>query len=286
MIGGETTAAVVVPLSQSMKLPEKTAAFLTMESAMNSIFSIVLFTALVGVYTTGGTSMLTAFSGVASQISVGIVTGAILSLAWVFILNRLQKQKFTYVLSIGLVLITYAAAAKLGGSGLLAVLVFGIILGNYYLVNRLFKRHMNIDTLQNQIGAFQEEISFLLRTLFFVFLGLTFVITPSLILNNFSLGVLFLIVLLLVRTGAVQISTSKSDLNTERRAIVLMCAQGLTPATLAILAVSLQLPMADTFLNIVTYVIILTNIVTTIGSIVHTRKHNHSEPAAGATQLT
>ena len=51
-----------------------------------------------------------------------------------------------------------------------------------------------------------------------------------------------------------------------------MCAQGLTPATLAILAVSLQLPNSDTFVNIVTYVIILTNLVTTIGSIINTRQ--------------
>ena len=46
-----------------------------------------------------------------------------------------------------------------------------------------------------------------------------------------------------------------------------MCAQGLTPATLAILAVSLQLPHANTFVNIVTYIIILTNIVATAGAI-------------------
>ena len=43
---------------------------------------------------------------------------------------------------------------------------------------------------------------------------------------------------------------------------MLVCGQGLTPATLAILAVSLQLPLSDTFINIVTYVIILTNVVT------------------------
>ena len=69
-----------------------------------------------------------------------------------------------------------------------------------------------------------------------------------------------------------------------------MCAQGLTPATLAILAVSLQLPLADTFLNVVTYVIILTNIVTTVGSIVYTRKqkrtsHTTSEDSARSLPL-
>jgi cell volume regulation protein A len=276
MIGGETTAAVVVPLSRSMKLQESTAAFLTVESAMNSIFSIVLFFAFVGVYNTGESNWFVALSSIASQFSVGIVSGALLSLVWIFILDRFQKQKFTYVLTLALVLITYSLTSQLGGNGVLAVLVFGIILGNYYLVNRLFRRQINIDSLQKQLGGFQEEMSFLMETLFFVFLGLTFLIKPSLVATNLSLGILFLVVLLVFRFAATRVSTYRSELYTERRTIVLMCAQGLTPATLAILAVSLQIPLADTFLNIATYVIILTNIVTTVGSIVHMRNQKRS----------
>ena len=53
--------------------------------------------------------------------------------------------------------------------------------------------------------------------------------------------------------------------------IVLMCAQGLGPATLAIIAVNPALPHADSNMNIVTYVIILTNIVTAIGGIIRLR---------------
>jgi potassium/hydrogen antiporter len=272
MIGGETTAAVVIPLSRSMKLSEKTVTFLTMESAMNSIFSIVLFFAFVSIYVTGGSNWLVSATNIATQFSVGIVFGALLSLAWIFILHRFQKQKFTYVLTLGLVLATYSLTSELGGNGNLAVIVFGIILGNYYIVNRLFKKQLNIDSLQKQIGGFHDEITFLMETLFFVFLGLTFVIKPSLVASNLSLGILMLVMLLLVRFAATRVSTFRSELGKERRVIVLMCAQGLTPATLAILAVSLQIPMADTFLNIVTYVIILTNIVTTVGSILNMRR--------------
>ena len=53
----------------------------------------------------------------------------------------------------------------------------------------------------------------------------------------------------------------------------MMCAQGLVPATLAIISVELALPHSDTYLNIVTYVIILTNIVTAIGGITRLRSH-------------
>lgn len=272
MISGETTAALLVPLSRWMKISEATSSFLTMEAEINSIFLIVLFFAFVGVFNSPGISFSAALSGVASQFSVGIVLGTILSLLWIYVLYRFQNQKFTYVLTLGLILITYSLTTQLGGNGTLAVLVFGIIFGNYYLVNRLFRRQMNMDSLQNQLGAFQQEISFLLTTLLFFALGLTFVITPSHIAANLSVATAILLLLLATRYVATWASTYKSPLANERKEIVLMCAQGLTPATLAILAVSFLLPHANTFVNIVTYVIILTNIVTTAGAILNVRE--------------
>jgi cell volume regulation protein A len=271
MVAGETTAALLVPLSRWMEISESASSFMTMEASLNSIFLIVLFFAFVGVYESPGINVGAAFSSIASQFSVGIVMGAILGLAWIYVLYRFQKQKFTYVLTLGLILITYSLTTQLGGNGTLAVLVFGIVFGNYHLLNRLFRRQINLDSVQNQLGTFQEEISFLLTTLLFVSLGLIFVVSPTHIATNLSIGTVILFLLLLVRFVATRASTFKSPLSSENRTILLMCAQGLTPATLAILAVSLQLPHADTFVNIVTYVIILTNIVTTVGEIINVR---------------
>src|SRR5436309_9266129 len=45
IIGGETTAAVVIPLSRSLKLRDKTITFVSVESTLNSIYSIVIFSA-------------------------------------------------------------------------------------------------------------------------------------------------------------------------------------------------------------------------------------------------
>jgi cell volume regulation protein A len=273
MIGGETTAAVVIPLSRALNFTEVTVAFLTLESAMNTIFSIVLFFTFVGAYTTGVSNWLLALTTVASDFGVGIILGILLGLAWVYILHFLQRQKFTYVLTLGLVFLTYSVSVRLGGNGELSVLIFGIILGNYYLVNRLTKGHMNMDSLQKQLGTFQEEISFLMETLFFVFLGLTFVIIPRLIIGNLAISIFVIAVLLSVRYVATSVSTFRSEMRRERRGIILMCAQGLVPATLAILALNLKLPLANDFLNIITYVIILTNVVTAAGSILSRKQH-------------
>ena len=262
----------MIPLSRSLKLPEVTTAFVTLESAMNSIVSIVLFFAFVGVYETGSGRWITALSEIAANFSVGIVLGAVLSMAWVLILHRYQQQKYTYVLTLGLVFATYAVSTRLGGSGELSVLIFGIIIGNYHLLGYLFKREFNMESLQQRLGIFQEEISFLMATLFFVFLGLTFQISSSQILNNLAIGASVLGVLLLFRTAATEVSTRNSELSSDRRIIILLCAQGLVPATLAIIGVNLGLPLANSFLNIVTYVIILTNIVAAAGAVLRRRR--------------
>ena len=128
--------------------------------------------------------------------------------------------------------------------------------------------------LQERLGIFHEEISFLMETLLFVFLGLTFEITGTEIFGNLTIGVEVLLILLLFRGVAATISTRGSELSNDRREIVLMCAQGLVPATLAIISVDLALPLADSFLNIVTYVIILTNVVAAIGAVMRTRSRN------------
>jgi len=267
MVGGETTAAVVIPLSRALKLPDVTVAFLTLESAMNSIFSIVLFFAFVGIYNTGTADLLSTVSKIAANFSVGIVLGLFFGVAGVLALHKFQKQKYTYVLTVGIIFLTYAVTEELGGSGELAVLIFGLILGNYYVLSSLTKTPLNMDPLQKQLGTFQEEISFMMETLFFVFLGLVFEINAGQIVENLLTGAAIVTILLSVRYVATSASTFHSELSKEKRAIVLMCAQGLVPATLAILALNLQIPLASSFLNLVTYVIILTNVVTAGGSI-------------------
>jgi NhaP-type Na+/H+ or K+/H+ antiporter len=276
MVGGETTAAVVIPLSRSLGLREVTVAFLTLESAMNSIFSIVLFFTFVGVYETGAVSLVNAITGIAANFSVGIFVGLVLSVAWVLILERYREQNYTYVLTLGLVFVTYVVSSRLGGSGELSVLIFGILLGNYRLLDYVIKREVNMSFLRRRLSTFQDEISFLMATLFFVFLGLTFQLNSSEVVSNLSVGMIVLAILLTFRYAATKLSTRGSELSSDQRVIELMCAMGLVPATLAIISVNLGIPLANSFLNIVTYVIVLTNIVSAAGAVWRIHLQNQS----------
>lgn len=275
MVGGETTAAVMVPLSRSLKLSESVVAFLTLESAMNSVVSIVLFFAFVSAYQAGTSDYAATLSSIVGNFSIGLVFGAALSLAWVLLLSRLKSQRYTYVFTIGLIFLTYSVTSLVGGSGQLAVLVFGITLGNYSLINYLSKVRINMDALQSQLRLFHGEISFLLETLFFVSLGLTFVIQRQEVATNLGIGLVMLGALIAIRFCATRVSTANSDMSLHSGTITLLCAQGLTPATLAIIAVNLGLPLANSYLSLVTYVIIFTNVVTAIGSFWTMRKRKY-----------
>lgn len=274
MVGGETASVVVIPLSRSLKLGQNTITFLTLESILNSIYSIVFYEAFVSLYKTGTNNWTIPFITIGTSFSIGIMVGIGLSLAWMFVLKSVRNYKYTYVLSLGLLFTTYAITELLHGSGLVAVLIFGLFLGSSKVILSRIKQRFDLVEMNIQFYKFQAEISFLMETFFFVFLGLVFVIIPSKIFSNFMLGFVILGILMLFRFIATKASTRKSELSKDQLAIFLICAQGVVPATLSIAALNDGIPLANTFVSLVVYVIILTNIVTTIGSILITRK-NH-----------
>ncbi len=267
MIGGETTAAVVVPLTRTLKLQEKTITFLTLESLLNSILSIVMFTAFLDLYKHGTTNWTIPLETIGENFVIGIAVGIGLSIVWLFVLRYLRDFKYTYVFTLGLLFTTYSITQVLQGSGLIAVLIFGLLIGNEKSVLPLLRQKFTISDTREQFNKFQSEMSFLMETFFFVFLGLTFLINPDKIIYDLALGLIFLAILLFIRFFATRISTRGSEIGKDKSLIFLICAQGIVPATLSIVALNEGLPLANTFLSLTVYVIILTNIVTTVGTI-------------------
>lgn len=272
MIGGETTAAVVVPLTRSLGLQEKTMTFLTLESLVNSILSIVFFVAFLDLYKHGTASWIVPIQSITESFLVGIVVGLALSISWLFVLRYLRGLKYMYVFTLGLLFATYSITQILNGSGLIAVLIFGLLLGNEKSVLARLRQKFTISDMSGQFKEFQSEMSFLMETFFFVFLGLTFVIVPNTILYNLAIASVFFAILLVIRYFATRVSTKGSELEKDKQIIFFICAMGIVPATLSIVGLNEGLPLANTFLNLVVYVIILTNIVTTAGVLFISRK--------------
>jgi potassium/hydrogen antiporter len=278
MVGGETASVVVIPLSRSLRLGHNTITFLTLESILNSIYSIVFYEAFVSLYKTGTSNWTLPLITIGTSFSIGIAVGVGLSIVWMFVLRYVRNFKYTYVLSLGLLFVTYAITEVLHGSGLVAVLIFGLFMGSSKVILSRLGQKFDLADMNDQFYKFQGEISFLTETFFFVFLGLVFVITPATILSNLMLGLLVIGILLVFRFIATKASTIRSELRKDQLAIFIICAQGVVPATLSIAALNDGIPLANTFVSIAVYVIILSNIVTTAGSILVARKNKTSVP--------
>lgn len=281
ILGGETTAAVMVPITKTLNLRPQTKTFLTLESALNSIFSVILFIAFVGLYQANSTSISATATSLVSNFSIGIVLGIVMSILWVMILNYEKRNKYTYVLTMGFIFLTYAISTAAGGSGFLSVLIFGIFLGNNGFIGNLLRRKINMHQLEKRLADFQGEMSFLLETFFFVLLGIIFSITLDNLIFGLLAGGAVTVILLVVRSVSVSASTFRSVMGKDRNLIIMFCAMGLTPATLAFLALSDGIPLASSFVQLVTYVIIFTNLITTIGAYAYFKKSRRVSAAQG-----
>ncbi|HIJ98107.1 TPA: cation:proton antiporter, partial [archaeon] len=117
----------------------------------------------------------------------------------------------------------------------------------------------------------QSQVSFLLRTLFFVYLGLAFVFpTPSL----FMYALIISAIIFGLRHVAVYISSLRSPQLIEHRAIMTyMMPRGLAVAVLTQIVVSAGLPNASFLSELVVSIIIITTIIAVLGASFYNHKY-------------
>src|SRR5690606_6388613 len=145
----------------------------------------------------------------------------------------------------------------LGGSAAFAVLMFGMILENMHVVaDRVgpqVRYFFGIDiraeqfVLQEFMKNITEELSFLIRTFFFVYLGLLLdfsALTPAIALSGIAMAAL----LFGGRYAAVRAVLRKATYTAgERQMVLSMLPRGLATAVMAFLPVQLGIPGAELF---------------------------------------
>lgn len=151
----------------------------------------------------------------------------------------------------------------LGGNGALAVLVFSLALSNHKGLPLI--SDLDLERLLADVKAFQGQIAFLLESLFFFSLGVVLVVMPETILYDVGLGALFTAILLCTRYLAVYLATYGTSVSNYRLPLTVMCAQGIVPVTLSVILLDYPVPLKEVFLSSVTYIVIFTNLVTTLG---------------------
>ncbi len=256
-----TSSAIVISIVDPLKIKEGIKTVLKLESIITDPIVIVLTMALIQIASaTETTPTIPIFNNLASMYSVAVVTGLLAGIIWLLVLDKIKRREFDYMLTLAVVFLLYVFAESIGGSGAITALMFGLVLSNSYAFSKMlkFKKRYRVN---KTLKRFHSEITFFIRSFFFVYLGL--IATFS--LTYLYYGLIFLVILIIMRIAAVQISTYKMTITkVEKNVMRSMMSRGLAAAVLAQMPLVYGIKNAEIFSNVVFIIILLTVLFTII----------------------
>lgn len=172
---GGTSSAVVIPMVSALQLSEKPATVLVLESALTDVLCIVGVFALLQVYTQGGVEPGRLAGGVLAALIFAAVIGAMGGIGWLLVLGKVRDFPNTISSTLAYVFIVYGVTEMLGFSGAIAALALGVTLTNFEKFGLANFRNIDKSIVPlNEIDlVFYRESVFLLKTYFFVYLGIS-----------------------------------------------------------------------------------------------------------------
>ncbi|MGP1447512.1 MAG: cation:proton antiporter [Candidatus Limimorpha sp.] len=266
IIGG-TSSAVVIPMIKQLKISEKGGTILILESAFGSVLCIVFALALLQAVQIGKLNFGIIFGQIFASFVLTTIFGLLAAVFWSYILDKMRHVKNSILTTPAFVFIVYGFNEFIGFSGAIAALAFGIGLANIDsiydgLLNRVFKsRPAKLNPTEKLLFS---EVSFLLKTFFFVYIGISIRLDqymPILIGLGLTI-VLFTLRILIVRFA---ISKRKEALPANDMVyMATMLPKGLAAAVLATIPAQAGIPGGENIQNIVFAIILFTTIFTSV----------------------
>ncbi len=256
---GGTSSAVVIPMVYALKLADKPSTVLVLESALTDVLCIVGVFALLQIHTQGGVEPGRLVGSVMAALIFAAVIGVLGGIGWLLVLGKVRDFPNTISSTLAYVFIVYGLTEMLGFSGAIAALALGITLTNFekFGLQRLSRLDQNIVPLNDTDLAFYREAVFLLKTYFFVYLGI------SIRFSEVSLAIMAAVMVLMIyvmRVGLTGLIFRDASYSLRDTAITSMMApKGLAAAVLATLPLKYGVPGGEVIRD-VTYMVVLVSI--------------------------
>ncbi|MBN2014632.1 MAG: cation:proton antiporter [Candidatus Altiarchaeota archaeon] len=226
---------------------------------------------------TGSADLRTVANNLLGAFSIATLVAFVFGIVWIRILARFHDMPFGYLLTVAITFMLYATVEFTGGNGAISSFVFGLILGNFRYIAR-FLRIESSHIPEERIQSFNKEVSFFVRTFFFLYLGLIF--DPS-ILDGPTIFISLAVLTAAVCARLLSVAFISRTQGLENCSILLvaMMPRGLAAA---VLASSLEITDSITdvdpkvFSAIVIMIILFTNVIATVGSFSYERRRQKS----------
>lgn len=285
---GATSPAICIPVVQGLSVRDEIKTIVKLESALGDVLLIVSVLLMVNFDPAGNQSVWSVILSFITSFGVAFVVASIAGVLWSRLIAWMGKEPLAYMLTLGFMFLLYFMVEEMHGSAAIAVLMFGLVLENMeVMTDRIGKRMRNLFGIDiksekfilNQfIKNITEELSFLLRTFFFVYLGMLLDFDAlTWTIGMFILGMTGL--LLISRWGLMQgfRFIGRDFSRGELQVIMAMLPRGLATAVMALLPFQQeQMPGTELFPLYAFGVIVLTNLYMT-GSVIFAERRLRSE---------
>ncbi len=255
-----TSSAVVIPLVNSLRMGEKAGTVMVLESALTDVLCIVGVVALLQIHSEGNVAAGKLIGNVLSSLIFATVIGIAGGLGWLLILGKVRDFPNTISATLAYAFIVYGITEFLGFSGAIAAMALGITLTNFGQMGltRFKSFHQKIEPLTEVDKSFFREAVFLLKTYFFIYLGV------SIQFHGWEPILVAAAMMVLVFTSRIvmtRLVLRADDFSTRDKAIASMLApKGLAAAVLAAVPLQYGVPGAEVIRD-TTYMVVLVSIV-------------------------
>lgn len=254
-----TSSAVVIPMVESLRLQEGAATTLVLESALTDVLCIVGVFALLQLVTSGSVEPGKLIGSVLSALIFAAVIGILGGIGWLLILGKVRDFPNTISATIAYAFLIYGLSEFLGFSGAIAAMTLGLTLTNFD--SRWLKRFRGlehrIEALTPMDITFFREAVFLLKTYFFIYLGISIQFSEPVLL---LVALAMMVLVFLTRIALARFAFAGESFSLRDSAIASMLApKGLAAAVLA--SLPLQYGVAEgALIRDTAYMVVLVSI--------------------------
>jgi cell volume regulation protein A len=255
MVGG-SSSIIVFGLVRRLPISDQTKSMLSLESAITDILVTITAFVLIEMLVSGIFDPNLAITSFAKSVGIGLVLGFVIGIPWAYVTTKIQNVQRSYLLTIGILFVIFFAEKSLGGTGALAPLIFGLMLGNKQILSRYLKFKLPEISLDDPT---HHQLTFLVRSFFFVFVGLLATLGQ---IEFIFFGVIATILIYVTRIPIVKIALRKKFSTVDKKTTIAMIPRGLAAAVMATIPLTMGLQNAQYYTQIV-FVIILTSVIIT-----------------------
>lgn len=258
-IVGGSSSVIVFGLVRNVRVSEGARSMMSFESAITDILATIIAFIMFEAILTGEFSLAVLSETIGTAMMVGLVLGLGVGIPWMYVTTKFANAQHSYMLTLGILFVLFFMANMFGESGALTALVFGLMLGNKDRFSKVFRFRVRRIEASDPT---HNQLTFLVRSFFFVFVGLLASFGQ---IEYILLGVVATVLIYVARVGMVRAVLTKRFSKLDKKVTQVMMPRGLAAAVLATLPLTMGLPNAEAYPQIVFFIILSSVIITTMG---------------------